>query len=243
MIKSKNNFYSTILIILCVIFIATEGVLGYFIQEPINPPVNGMQFSAIVLACVFFILFAERSSAYIFTQLALIFTVGADYFLVIAKQPNQINGIICFSFVQAAYFLRLYLDEKNPKKKKIHLITRIAIPVVAVGTTFLFLGEKTDALSVISVFYYSNLALNLIFSFASFKTHYLMAFGFLCFLLCDTVIGLVNMGPYLSLPEGSFINKLLYPGFDPAWAFYIPSQILLALSLLPDKLRKLKKRA
>ena len=57
-----------------------------------------------------------------------------------------------------------------------------------------------------------------------------MPVALVLFLLCDTVIGLQVMGAmYLPIAEGSFLHSLLNPGFDLAWAFYLPSQVLLAL--------------
>ena len=43
---------------------------------------------------------------------------------------------------------------------------------------------------------------------------------------------------YIAIPKESFLWTLLHPGFDLAWAFYVPSQTLIALSLLPDRIKK-----
>ena len=57
-----------------------------------------------------------------------------------------------------------------------------------------------------------------------------MPVALVLFLLCDTVIGLQVMGSlYLPMGEGSILSRILYPGFDLAWFFYLPSQVLLAL--------------
>ena len=42
-------------------------------------------------------------------------------------------------------------------------------------------------------------------------------------------------GMYLPIGDGSLLSRILYPGFDLAWAFYLPSQMLLAVSLLPKR--------
>ena len=152
-------------------------------------------------------------------------------------QPqNKLGGMIFFSLAQIAYFVKIYLDDENKIRRKVHLMLRAVLSTVAVVATFLVLGQNADLVAVVSVFYYANLILNLVFSFILFKKAPFMAIGFLCFILCDTVIGLANMKPYLPLPEGSFIYKILYPGFDPAWAFYVPSQALLATSLIHKKI-------
>ena len=55
------------------------------------------------------------------------------------------------------------------------------------------------------------------------------------FLLCDTVIGLSFLDGYLAVDKTSLIYRIIHPGFDLAWAFYLPSQMLLSISLLPKR--------
>ena len=123
-------------------------------------------------------------------------------------------------------------------RRTVHLIARVALSVVALILTLAVLGEATDAVALVSVFYYANLILNLIFAFLNFKAQYLMAVGFLLFLLCDTVIGFSFLENYLALSPDSWVHSIFSVGFDLAWAFYAPSQVLLALSLLPKRLKK-----
>ena len=220
------------------LFLLIQAWFSLQIQTVTPDLVRSYQFSSVVLACTFCALFFEISQKYALTQIALIFTVFSDYFLVYIDQQNQLGGMICFSVVQIAYFLRLLLEDENEQRRKIHLIVRAVLSVIATIVPFAVLQQKTDALALISVFYYANLLLNLVFAFINFKKVPLMAVGFLCFVLCDTVIGLANIGPYFSINEGSFVHKLLHPGFDPAWAFYVPSFTLLSISLLPERLKK-----
>ena len=226
-----------LLLSLCILFFAIEAILGYYIQKPAFLTVNQLQFTSIVIACIFCLLFIERSSSYLFTQLALIFTVCADYFLALHTTPIQLQGMICFSVVQAMYFLRLFFEDENISRRRVHLILRTILSLLAVITTVVVLGDSSDLVATVSVFYYTNLVLNLVFSFIQFKKASFMAIGFVFFLLCDTVIGFASISPYFSLPESSIIYKFLNPGFDPAWACYVPSQILLSMSLLPRKLK------
>lgn len=62
-----------------------------------------------------------------------------------------------------------------------------------------------------------------------------MAVGLTLFLLCDTLVAFAFLDSYLTVAEGSLIDRINHPGFDPAWAFYLPSQMLLAVSLLPKR--------
>ena len=232
MIKNKK-----LLIILSAVFLTVEAVLGVLLQTAQDKTPINLRYTAVVLACLFFILFAEKSLSFLFTMVALVCTVGADYFLVYSEEMQQLPAMLFFSVTQIAYFLRLYFEDKNKTRRLIHLICRGVFSAVAIGATLLVLGADTDAVAVLSMFYYANLILNIIFAFIAFKKSWAFAIGLLLFVLCDTVIGLSLINTYLPIAEDSFIYKLIYPGFDLAWAFYLPSQALLSISLLPKRLR------
>ena len=232
MIKNKK-----LLVILSAAFLTVEAVLGVLLQTSQHlTPIN-LRYTAVVLACLFFILFAERSLSFLFTMLALLCTVGADYFLVYSEEIQQLPAMLFFSVTQIAYFLRLYFEDNNKTRRLVHLIARIAFSLLAIVVTFGVLQSSADAVAVVSMFYYVNLILNIIFAFINFEKPGVFAIGLLLFALCDTVIGLSLINTYLPLSEDSFIYKLINPGFDLAWAFYLPSQALLAVSLLPRKLK------
>lgn len=231
MIKNKR-----ILIICSVLFLLVEAALGIIIQ--IAPTPNNFQYLSVALACVFCFLFIEKTSSYLFTQIALLFTVGADFFLVFLNGSNRLAGMLFFAGTQIAYFLRIFFEETNLKVRKIHLILRIFAAIAILVATTIVLGEKTDALSLVSMFYYTNLILNIAFAFIHVKNDYLFVIGLILFAVCDTFIGLSNIGPYITISEGSLIYKLLNLEIDIAWIFYVPSQALLSISLLTRKLKK-----
>ena len=233
MIKNKK-----LLVILSVIFLTAEAALGVLLQTAQHlTPIN-LRYTAVVLACLFFILFAEKSLSFLFTMLALVCTVGADYFLVYSEEMQQLPAMLFFSVTQTAYFLRLYFEDNNKSRRLVHLICRAVLSIIAVGATFAVLGSSADAVAAVSMFYYANLILNIVFAFIAFKKSWVFAIGLLLFALCDTVIGLSLINTYLPISEDSFIYKLINPGFDLAWAFYLPSQALLAVSLLPKIVKK-----
>ena len=60
----------------------------------------------------------------------------------------------------------------------------------------------------------------------------LLAIGLVLFLCCDTVIGLNMAKTYLPIPSDALLYRVINPGFDLAWACYLPSQVLITLSLL-----------
>ena len=106
MIKNKK-----ILIAAVLTFIITEMTLGILLQVIMGRASELVSYTAVVLACLFCVLFAERSKSYLFTQTALICTVCADYFLVYSEEMRQLPAMVFFSITQICYFLRLYFQK------------------------------------------------------------------------------------------------------------------------------------
>ena len=216
-------------------FIAVEAALGIIIHTAGG---NMPRFISVVIACTFCLLFAERTWAYALTQTALICTVFADFFLLALPEMRQLPAMLFFSVTQIAYFLRIYLDDESKTRRTWHITARAALSVIAVAATLLILGSAANAVAVVSMFYYANLIINVIFAFTDFKKSPALAIGLLLFSLCDAVIGLDFLDGYMTVPTDSFIYKIIHPGFDLAWGFYLPAQTLLALSLMKRKAGK-----
>ena len=233
MIKNKKLLLGLSVAFLCIM--AVLGVLLQTAQEAI--PIN-LRYTAITLACLCCFLFAQTSYSFLFTQLALIFTLVADYYLVYLQDVQQLPAMLSFSVVQIAYFLRLYFEDENKTRRKVHLVLRAALSVAAIVVTLAVLGKACDAVAVVSMFYYANLILNAVFACISFSKNPLLAIGLVLFILCDTVIGLSLIDAYLPVAQNSPMYRIISPGFDLAWAFYLPSQALLAVSLLPNRWKK-----
>ena len=237
MIKNKKLLLGLSVAFLCIM--AVLGVLLQTAQEAI--PIN-LRYTAITLACLCCFLFAQTSYSFLFTQLALIFTVGADYFLVYRTDMLPLPAMLCFSVVQTAYFLRLYFEDGSRTRRRVHVVLRAVLSVLVLGVTAAVLGKDCDAVALVSMFYYVNLILNAVFAFASFGKNPIFAIGLLLFILCDTVIGLSMIDAYLPVAQDSLLYRMLSPGFDLAWAFYLPSQALLAVSLLPLRWKREQER-
>lgn len=233
MIKNKK-----ILIAAVLPFIITEMTLGILLQVIMGRASELVSYTAVVLACLFCVLFAERSKSYLFTQTALICTVCADYFLVYSEEMRQLPAMVFFSITQICYFLRLYFEDSDKKRKKAHFICRAFLSVAAIILTLAVLGKNCDAVALVSMFYYANLILNAVFAFIGFKKNPIFATGLLFFILCDTIVGLSMIDAYIPLSPESIIYNIVHPGFDLAWVFYVPSQTLLAISLLPERITK-----
>lgn len=233
MIKSKKLIFG-----LSVCFLMLEAALGILLQTAQSEIGINLRYTAVIIAALFCALFCESSHSFIFTQIALIFTVGADYFLVYLPEIEQLPAMILFSVTQIAYFLRLYFEDDDKTRRRVHVILRASLSAVVLVITAAVLGGKCDGIAMFSMFYYTNLILNAVFAFISFKKNPIFAVGLLLFILCDTVIGFSLIDAYLPISENASIYKIIYPGFDLAWAFYLPSQALLSISLLPERLKK-----
>lgn len=225
-IQNKNIRTAAVLL-----FVAVETALGVLLQTLPGRGADACRFGSVILCCLFCLLFVQRSYAYLLTQLAFVFTVGADYFLVWSQPMVQLPAMLLFLVAQSAYAVRLYLAEPSVTCRRAQGWSVPLLGAVVLAVTVMVLREKTDALALVSMLYYTVLVLNVVFACVRFKSAPLMALGLILFLCCDTVIGLNMMDGYLSISPDAPIYHLIHPGFDLAWACYLPSQVLIALSV------------
>ena len=237
----EKEVIKRLLNITVVAFLGIEAVLGVLVQKTAFTLNVVVSFAVVVLACLFAILLFTKTKDYIFTQIALVCTVFADLFLVvITDQQYRALAMVFFSGTQICYALRIYFNQQNTKEKIIHLSARLSLIVISMIATVVVLKDKTDFLSLISLFYYANLLTNIVFAFVQAKKSVLFAVGLLLFALCDLFIGFpILEQSYIELQEGTFLYWIAHPGFNLAWAFYVPSQALLPLSLAKLKFQKI----
>ena len=204
------------------IFIALEAVLYWMILT--GREHNAIYaYSSIALCFAYGLFHGKHMKLWMLTGMAC--TLVADFFLVVCTPADQFWGMVFFMAAQSMYAVVLH----KTKLCKPILMIRIVITAIAPLIVVVALGDKTDALAVISVCYYANLVMNLITAFAQKKK--LLGVAFVLFLLCDTVIGLqVAAKGYLSIEEGSLLYGIIFTNFNLAWLFYLPSQVLIAIS-------------
>ena len=222
-------------IIISSVFIALEIIFGILIQFTSDYLNVIFSYTSVVIAATFPILFIH-SKNYLFIQIGLLFTTFADLFLVVITPMLQIPAMICFSITQICYFLRLYFNQSSQKEKTIHLIIRSFFSILIIIITFIVLKENTDFLSVISTFYYINLIINIIYAFKQKNQSLLFPIGLLLFACCDLQVRLNVLNcSYINIENNPIISFIVNPPFNLAWLFYVPSQTLIALSILNDK--------
>ena len=185
---------------------------------------------SIVFCFLFALLFGRKHAPLITAGLAC--TLGADFFLVICNPRQQLWGMVFFLAAQIFYAVFLHSAQKN----KYLLIGRILLVLLVEVIAGIILKDKLDLLAIVSVCYYVNLIMNMLTAFSKFRQHPLLAIGFAFFILCDTIIGLqVAAEGYLPIGTDTLLYQVLFIDFNLAWVFYLPSQVLIALSTIRHK--------
>ncbi|MBZ9687035.1 lysoplasmalogenase family protein [Clostridium estertheticum] len=164
-------------------------------------------------------------------QLALFITAIADLCLVIFD--FYILGVVLFSLVQITYSVRY--ASKKPKATLIKFLIIFLCIAFSYCTANIFI-EEINILFPVSLFYFICLLFSVSGAIVAFKDNlypspskYMIVFGMIFFLLCDICVALSNLSGLLPLIGHSMglvqhISSLLI------WFFYLPSQLLLALS-------------
>ena len=211
------------------LFIAAEVALLFCILFAPHAEISSLW--AIILVLLYSLLFKNKNISVLLMQLAFVFTLASDTFLVGVAPKIQWLAMTTFFIAQSLYFAKMLLSIKAKK----YIADNIAIRAILIGCAvllgWLVLKEKLDYVAAISLMYFASIIHNVILAFVLFKKSPLMALGMLLFLCCDIVVGLNSaIGVYISVPETSILYKIAYAPFNLAWTFYLPSQTLLALS-------------
>ena len=190
-----------------------------------------LSFCSIAISFLYSMLFLSKNISNTSTSLALLFATVSDIFLVLVSPRIQTVAMTTFSVTQIMLAIRLFCNA-NKKQKIWQCILRAVFVIIVLIVTVIVLKGKVDYLSVISMFYYSNLIFNVIVAFTQIKKSKLLAIGLLLFLCCDTLVGISTCAPYISIPKTNILYVMATSSFNWIWLFYLPSQVLIAYSLL-----------
>ncbi|NLL73277.1 MAG: hypothetical protein GX237_07095 [Clostridiales bacterium] len=206
---------------------------------------NYIKFTVVVL-CFLYVLFAKGSSRQQkLLSYAMVFTVVSDVFLLLTNY--YLYGLVTFILVQQLYGIRIteLIGRRasgggtfNGKKKPLDkFLVRIVVCVVITITLIIILwkfGVPVDGLLLASVFYFISIIINvarcikLSIDFSAEKDIRYFSIGMLLFLLCDINVGLFNLSSFISM--GSIYKNVYNISSVLMWAFYAPSQVMIALS-------------
>jgi hypothetical protein len=223
-------------LILLIIFLISELILGILVQTTKGNLNSFVMYMVVVLAFIFPLLFFNKNNDFILTSIGLLFTLGADFFLVILVPYIELPAMISFSITQICYFIRIYLNHKTIQEKRIHIIIRITLISLIIIFAVILMDGQIDLLTLISAFYYANLISNIIFAFKQTKVSILFPIGLLLFALCDLQVGISYVNDYyISFANIPILNFIANPPINLAWVFYTPSQVLISLSIIKFK--------
>lgn len=206
-------------------FLIVEGILyvlflsmDFTVQRDETIPIK---YFAILLCLGFSLLSCLQWGGDKLVPAALALTAGADWFLLV-RNDHYAVGIALFLCVQTAYFLRL---RRAGAPAAYPLRAGLAL---AAGLG-LYLFKMASPLNLLAGLYFSQLLSNTILAWTRRGRRWrLFALGLTLFVGCDVCVGVFN----LQLSRSLLQHFLAYLGM---WAFYLPSQVLIALSALPPK--------
>ena len=173
-----------------------------------------------VLLCLLFALACALRGGDRLVPTALALTAGADWFLLVRNDLYAV-GIALFLCVQTVYYLRLRGHGTSaawPLRAGLALAAGLG----------LYALRLASPLNLLAGLYFSQLLSNTVLAWTQRGRRWrVFAAGLTLFVGCDVWVGLFN-----TLPGSS----PLYPAVSVGmWFFYLPSQVLIALSALPEK--------
>lgn len=204
-------------------FLSVEGVL-YAVFLALDLMGRGSQtifikYAGILLCLAFAALCAQRGGDRLI-PIALALTAGADWFLLV-RNDRYALGVALFLCVQTAYFLRLRAAGAPAAwLLRSGLALGAGLAVYAAG--------MAAPLNLLAALYFSQLLSNTVLAWTRRGKRWRhFALGLTLFVGCDACVGLFNVLPAASP---------LYPAVSVGmWLFYLPSQVLIVLSALPEK--------
>ena len=203
-----------------------------------------LKFTVIIL-CFCYVLFYGNSSgkSILFCmKTALFFTLVSDLFILVLDEYYY--GVLTFIFAQQLYGIRLSMEfydiEKEQEQRLVRkgFLIRLAVQAALLVVICLILqaaGFVLDELLIAGIFYFISIMTNTLRAIRTAvirkgsRELVLFAAGITLFLLCDINVGLFNMSSYLPLP-GELYAAVYGLSSILMWAFYAPSQVLIALS-------------
>ena len=173
-----------------------------------------------ILLCVCVALYAALRGGDRLALPALALTALADWFLLVRNDRYAV-GVAVFLCVQTVYYLRLRRLGAGSGWP-----LRAALALLAGAG--LYALNLASPLNLLAGLYFSQLLSNTLLAWSVKGKHLtLFALGLTLFVGCDVCVGLTNSG--LLPPE---VLRFVSVGM---WLFYLPSQVLIALSALPKE--------
>jgi hypothetical protein len=183
-------------------------------------PDTALKYAGVLLCLAFSVWQAARGGDRLVPP-ALALTALADSLLLVADSHYAL-GVVIFLGAQSVYLVRLRLATGQS-----WLPLRAGLPLVM--ALALYGLNMATALNLLAGLYFSQLLINTVLAWTlSGRRGRLFAFGLTLFVCCDLCVGAFN-SPGL-VPDQFYAFAAV-----GMWLFYLPSQVLIALSAAPEK--------
>ncbi len=185
-----------------------------------------LQYSSLILLFIWLIIVSKKDIDSYVVLFAFIFTLIADFFLVICNDHYHL-ALVFFNIVQIAYAFRIYSIKQNKKT----FLLYITLALVLLITAKIITKSKFDLLVFLTMVYFANLLTNFYLTFFLKPKNWLFTFGLLFFIFCDVIVGFYSFSAYIEVTQDSLIYFIAHNPINLAWLMYLPSQILIGFSV------------
>ena len=188
-----------------------------------GPSTTPLKYLGILLCLAYSLYWSVRGGDRLISG-ALALTLGADTFLLVLN-TRYVLGVLLFCCVQLLYFLRIYRWNGGQSWWGLRLVLFLA------ALAILRLAGLMSPLNVLAMLYFSNFLCSALQSLGlNGPRCRLFSAGLLLFLCCDVCVGLFQYAWLLPAAAG-FARVGM-------WMFYLPAQVLITLSGLPNYLTR-----
>lgn len=221
--------------LMLIVFVAAEAVIYVLFnvlfailpRDPIYLKYSGVLLCLAASGALLYFLKLGKDAVTVFC--ALVFTAVSDLFILVLDDYYEV-GLVTFIITQSLYLFRLYCGRLQ--RIWITLAVRAVLAAAVLG---LVGGLAGLSLLVAEVgLYIVMLTVNCVEAFLLIRRgryNVLFAVGLLLFLCCDVCVGLHNAGNVLGL---NLPARLCVFASWAIWIFYMPSQVLITLSVNAD---------
>lgn len=228
--RINKKFAIKILVFISLAIFITFLYIDIFLINEGNSASIYLKYSTILICFIITLLIGKdgyNKRDVVLVQLARLFTVIADFFLLI-KDDFKI-GVLFFCIVQIIYILRHSFMEKEIYKNAYFLAVVLLISIIS--SIGIKINNFDKGLLSIGIFYAAFLLTSVYCGLSTLKKSrypkggaWLISFGIILFLLCDLNVALFNIFRYIGISKYEYFTAFLI------WFFYFPSQLMLSLS-------------
>lgn len=223
---SKGAGYRVYLtVVFCIIGVCLQ--ILYLWIYPTGDTNRHLQY-ALILLCLYYVMRTHGTGPDGLLSLwAIACTAGADFFLVALRQEQRLPGMAVFVLAQALWAIRL-LRMESGRRALLHGISWLLM-AGALAVVSVIIARGVDAVLLLTAVYGAFLLTTTVFAWVG-RENLLFTLGMSLFVCCDIFVAANCAGSYMDTGALPLVEQMNGIPFNMMWAFYGPSQMLLALS-------------